>query len=175
MRSGYFLKALLILLSIFIAYLIYPRSSEDSNNGSKDNGSNVANELTALSDSDTIELTAINNSNEEITVSLEVAESDSKKAYGLMNRTQLGEDRGMIFIYDSEANRTFWMKDTLIPLDIIFLNSELEIINIEPAKANQTSERYRSQEPSQYIIEMNRGWAESNNISSGDAFVVNEN
>ncbi|PSH02452.1 MAG: hypothetical protein BRC26_00480, partial [Nanohaloarchaea archaeon QH_8_44_6] len=88
-------------------------------------------------------------------------------------RKNLDENHGMIFMYDKSETRSFWMKNTLIPLDIIFLDSNRTIINIEkaypePDTADSELERYRSGAPAQYVIEVNQNFTDRNNIEVGD-------
>lgn len=103
---------------------------------------------------------------------LEVANSETEKAEGLMNVTELGRNEGMLFNYTEEDLRAFWMKNTLIPLDIIFLNENREVINVEtaypePNTSEQELKRYRSEEPAKYVIEVKAGFTENKSIKKG--------
>ncbi|RME62127.1 MAG: DUF192 domain-containing protein [Candidatus Dadabacteria bacterium] len=98
---------------------------------------------------------------------LEVAKSAAQKALGLMFRKQLDLDRGMLFIFRKEKKLTFWMKNTYIPLDMIFLNSRWQVtgilhnvppLNIKPRSINK---------PSQYVVELNAGTAKKFGIKEG--------
>lgn len=104
---------------------------------------------------------------------LEIADNDTERAEGLMNVTELGKHEGMLFKFEEEAPRTFWMKNTLIPLDMIFVSSDKRVINIETAYPQpQTPEEelklYESERPAKYVIELNAGFAENYSISKGD-------
>lgn len=110
--------------------------------------------------------------NQEAWAVLEVANNETEKAEGLMNRTNLGEHEGMLFNYTEEDLRGFWMKNTLIPLDMIFLNEEREVINVEtaypePNTSDEDLKRYRSERPAKYVIEVNAGFAENYSITEG--------
>jgi len=125
--------------------------------------------VVALSTSDTAQVTFSDN----ISIEAETAVTSEEKAKGLMNKETLGEDHGMLFIYHKEDDRSFWMKNTSIPLDIIFIDSNQEIINIEqadpePNTSTNNLERYRSSEPAQYVLEVNQGFSEKNSIEKGD-------
>ncbi len=103
---------------------------------------------------------------------LEVANNETEKTEGLMNVTELGKHEGMLFNYTEEDLRAFWMKNTLIPLDIIFLNENREVINVEtaypePNTSEQELKRYRSEEPAKYVIEVKAGFAENKSINKG--------
>jgi uncharacterized membrane protein (UPF0127 family) len=103
---------------------------------------------------------------------VEIADSPEERARGLMFREELGENQGMLFVYKEEADRSFWMKNTLIPLDIIFLNSDLEVINIEkadpePDTSDENLASYRSERPAQYVLEINQNRSEEIGLEKG--------
>lgn len=104
------------------------------------------------------------------TYQLEVAASREAKRQGLMNRAHLEQDQGMIFVYTEEEIRSFWMKDTLISLDMIFLDHNREIVYIEekvPPCQEDPCSSYTSQYPSQYVIELKAGEVEKIDLSQG--------
>ncbi len=107
-------------------------------------------------------------------VVVEIADDDEKRAYGLMNRDQLSKDEGMLFIFDEAERRSFWMKNTRIPLSIAYFDKGRvlrEIIDMRPdpitAIHNKT---YPSHTEAQYALEMNIGWFERNKIRPGVSF-----
>jgi uncharacterized protein len=108
------------------------------------------------------------------TISLEIAKTPSQKSAGLMNREELDEDAGMLFIYEEESILSFWMKDTLIPLDIIFLNNDYEIVSIKKMKpcTEDPCQSHPSEIPSKYAIEVNAGFTQENNISIGQKVTI---
>lgn len=100
---------------------------------------------------------------------LEVADSPAEQEYGLMNRTYLDADRGMLFVFADEQPRTFWMKDTLISLDIIFLDAQKRVVMIHKnTQPNQTVEVYPSGSPAKYVIEVNAGWSDQHGVKIGE-------
>lgn len=104
---------------------------------------------------------------------VEVANTDKKRRRGLMFREELGANRGMLFTWDETDNRSFWMKNTLIPLDIIFIGEDGRIINIEEAYPQPRADdsdlrRYRSEEPAKYVIEANLNYTDRNEIQEND-------
>lgn len=98
---------------------------------------------------------------------VEVAERPADLATGLMFRESLPKDRGMLFVFPSPAPRTFWMKNTYIPLDIAFLDEEGRILNILQMPP-LSEEHFRSRGPARYAVEMNAGWFSRHGIRSGD-------
>ncbi len=103
-----------------------------------------------------------------VSVLVEVADTPEKWSRGLMFRTYLNESSGMFFVFSSEQERSFWMKNTLIPLDIIFISSNFTIVDIKENFApcqKDTCETYKSMAPAQYVLEVNAGFASRNNVS----------
>lgn len=98
---------------------------------------------------------------------IEVAKTTEEIMTGLMNRDSLGENEGMLFIFDSPIKARFWMKNTSIPLDIAYLNSEkviLEIYNLTPYR-RQIIESNSDQ--ILYALEVNQNWFLKNGIKIG--------
>ena len=102
-------------------------------------------------------------------VAVEIAKSDEEKSTGLMWREYLEEDTGMLFIWEDQKQRSFWMRNTLIPLDIIFIGKDKKIINIEIAEPckKKVCDSYKSEKPAQYVLEVDKGWSEKNDIKPG--------
>jgi uncharacterized protein len=102
---------------------------------------------------------------------VEIAADDATRTRGLMFRDELGEDRGMLFIFDEQAPRSFWMRNTRIPLDIIYLDRDLRVVSIAantpPCRTRQCPS-YPSAGPAQYVLEINAGHAERLSLSRGD-------
>ena len=101
---------------------------------------------------------------------VEIADDDFERARGLMYRTALVEKRGMLFVYEEEQQKlSFWMKNTLIPLSIAFMDTEGRIVDIqdmEPLDDDPPS--YVSAEPAQYALEVNQGFFEERGVEVGD-------
>jgi uncharacterized membrane protein (UPF0127 family) len=109
-------------------------------------------------------------------LSLEVADSERERRTGLMNRTSLENGTGMIFVWNSSAERSFWMKNTYIPLDMIFIDSDGKVLNVEEAepqpKASESElEIYRSEGEAMYVVETVQGFSARNNISRGSEVI----
>ncbi|HKH57965.1 MAG TPA: DUF192 domain-containing protein [Rubrobacter sp.] len=105
----------------------------------------------------------------KVEVRVEVADDLAEQAKGLMDRTTLGENRGMLFVYPGERELSFWMKNTLIPLSIAFIDSERRIIDIQDMKPlDDEPPHYVSAEPAQYALEVNQGFFEKGGVKVGD-------
>ena len=100
-------------------------------------------------------------------VRVEIAADVEARARGLMHREQLPDDEGMLFIYPEERPRSFWMKDTRIPLSIAFADSSGKIVRITDMRPLST-ERTKSLYPARYALEMNQGWFERREVGRGD-------
>lgn len=103
---------------------------------------------------------------------VEIAKSDTERAVGLMHRQSLGENAGMLFIFEDEAPRSFWMKNTYIPLSIAYLDSKRTIVEIQdmepmPKSAYQPIPTYPSRKPAMFALEVNKGWFKKHNVQVG--------
>lgn len=102
---------------------------------------------------------------------LELAKTSSERQQGLMYRTSLKKDFGMLFIFPNEAKHSFWMKNTLIPLDIIWISSDNKIThigkNIQPCQEDPC-QSYAPEKKSKYVIEINANLSEEYGFSEGD-------
>lgn len=118
-----------------------------------------------------LEKASVNIKDQEYT--LEIASTISQKSNGLMKRNSLCSNCGMIFVSTAPTEQIFWMKKTLIPLDIIFLDPDGKVINIEnavpqPSVPDLQLKLYRSSAPSLYVIELNEGDSQKLNLKPGD-------
>jgi hypothetical protein len=103
----------------------------------------------------------------EVRVRVELARTAAERARGLTFRERLEPDAGMLFIYEEEGNLTFWMKNTLIPLDMIFISKEFRVVGIVEDAAPQTETARRIDQPAQFVLEVNAGFAAANGIGPG--------
>lgn len=106
---------------------------------------------------------------EEVKLQVEIADSPAEQEEGLMNREKLGENRGMLFVFSDEQVRSFWMKNTLIPLSIAYMDSEGRIIDLQEMKAlDDEPPHYVSAKPARYALEANKGFFEEHGVKVGD-------
>ncbi len=101
---------------------------------------------------------------------VELPKTNEEFMQGLMFREHLPQNEGMLFVFQEENKHSFWMKNTLIPLDMIWLNKDLEVVHIETAKPckEEPCPTYTPKEKAQYVLEINAGHAEKNNIGIGN-------
>jgi uncharacterized membrane protein (UPF0127 family) len=104
---------------------------------------------------------------------LEIADDDYQRETGLMYRESMEKNQGMLFIFDREEPRGFYMKNTNIPLDIIFLNSQNKIVSITRNAKPKSLQTIPSEIPAQYVLEVNAGLADEWNLSEGDSLILN--
>ncbi|MBN2571011.1 MAG: DUF192 domain-containing protein [Ignavibacteriales bacterium] len=105
------------------------------------------------------------------TIGIEIADDESKREQGLMYRDKMEENEGMLFIFPEEQQRSFWMLNTMIPLDIIFVNSKNEIVKIHKNTTPYAKTSYPSDAPAQFVVEVIAGFTEKHNINEGDKVV----
>lgn len=113
---------------------------------------------------------------ENVTVTLRVADEPEERRKGLMYRQSLADRSGMIFVYDEKNERTFWMKNTYVPLDIIFVAPNGTVLNVEHARAQPDApdsevERYHSEGQAMYVVELPRGFANETGVGPGSKLV----
>lgn len=98
----------------------------------------------------------------------EIADTPEAHRQGLMNRSSLAADAGMLFVFNNDERRYFWMKDTLIPLDMIFIDDRLTIIDIHDNTTPLSEAEIASSGPCRYVLEVNGGLCSACGISLGD-------
>ncbi|HEY2919541.1 MAG TPA: DUF192 domain-containing protein [Candidatus Binatia bacterium] len=100
---------------------------------------------------------------------VEIADTAGKREMGLQYRRNLADDRGMIFLFPSESPQTFWMKNTPISLDMIFINRDRKIVGIVERTVPFSLDSRSVTAPSQYVLEINAGLARRYGIQTGDS------
>ncbi len=103
--------------------------------------------------------------------SVELATSPKEQALGLMFRDHMADDHGMLFIFPGSATRSFWMKNTRIPLDIFYFDENLKLVSVSqdtpPCRVTQCRS-FPSKGPSKYVLELNAGKAADLGVKPGD-------
>jgi uncharacterized membrane protein (UPF0127 family) len=106
-------------------------------------------------------------SGRERAVTVEVVRTPDELARGLMHRTSLAEDAGMLFVFPETDEHSFWMKDTLIPLDMIFIGEDRTVVGIV-ANAEPLTLEARAAGVSRWVLEVNGGWTARHGVGPGD-------
>ncbi len=109
-----------------------------------------------------------------LAITAEVANTEQKMATGLMFRKSLGKDDGMLFVFSDSAVRNFWMKNTLIQLDMVFIAENMTIVKIHNAVpcTSEPCPAYNSGEPVKYVLEVNSNFTAGNGIAEGGKVVI---
>jgi len=102
-------------------------------------------------------------------VKVEIARSEDEKHRGLMYRQHLDAGRGMIFLWSSPEPLKFWMKNTYIPLDMIFIGADKHVVYVEENAEPLTTESRGPDEDSQFVLEVPGGWARAHGVERGVA------
>lgn len=108
---------------------------------------------------------------------IEIAADDAARERGLMFRESMPADHGMLFVFDDAQVRTFWMKNTHIPLDILYFDKNYKLVSMQqrvPSCLNSGGNCpvYPSEGPAQYVLELNAGTADRLGVKPGDALVM---
>ncbi|WP_153145796.1 DUF192 domain-containing protein [Dechloromonas sp. H13] len=99
-------------------------------------------------------------------IEAEVAATDQNRQVGLMNRKAMPPQRGMLFVFPQENTHCMWMRNTLIPLSVAFIDADGVIINIENMQP-QTEDNHCAKVPARYALEMNLDWFAQRGIKPG--------
>jgi uncharacterized membrane protein (UPF0127 family) len=100
-------------------------------------------------------------------VGVELARTDAERERGLMYRKSLGEGRGMLFVFERERTLTFWMHNTCIPLDMIFLAKDGTIVGIEESTPTMSDDTFSPGCPASYVLEVDAGWSRKHGVRAG--------
>jgi len=102
------------------------------------------------------------------TIDIEIADTPEKRSLGMMYRNALGERQGMLFVFPKEEYQSFWMKNTAVSLDMIFVRARNEVVTIHEKTTPYSPQSYTSTKAAQFVVEVNAGFAQSHGISVGD-------
>lgn len=102
---------------------------------------------------------------------VEIADDDAERARGLMFRDELAKGTGMLFIHEDEQPQAYWMKNTRIPLDILYFDNDRKLVtqqrNVPPCSGGNRCPSYPSDQPARYVLELNAGEAERLKLQDG--------
>jgi uncharacterized membrane protein (UPF0127 family) len=103
-----------------------------------------------------------------VRVTVEVVATPAARSLGLMHRKELAADAGMLFVFDETAPHTFWMRNTPLSLDMIFIGEDRRIVGIVERAAPYTTTPRGVDAPSRYVLEVNGGFSERHGVRPGD-------
>lgn len=109
------------------------------------------------------------------TFNTELATTDAAREHGLMNRTQMGKNHAMLFVFNQSYPQSFWMKNTLIPLDILFFNKQRKLVTMQlnaPPCTSDPCRTFPSGVPAKYVLELNAGTATAIGARTGDTLTI---
>jgi uncharacterized membrane protein (UPF0127 family) len=156
----------LLMMSLLIAGCGQNAEEPDASNTGGDASSPNNQQHDTMNASQTV---AIDTGDADVRVQVEVADDMDEMAKGLMGRMALAEDAGMLFVYPEERELSFWMRDTLIPLSIAFMDGEGRIVDLRDMKAlDDRPPHYTSAEPARYALEVNVGFFDERGVEVGD-------
>lgn len=157
-----------ILLGVFVlggaAYYIVPLISAEK--VEPNNLSSPANAPTFTKEG---EVTFLKGGKKHKKIDVEIAENENERAKGLMYRSYIPDSVGMLFIFDQSEPQSFWMHNTSIPLDIIYVDENKKIISIAANTEPYSDEAVPSLGNAQFVVEVNAGFSEKHDIKTGDA------
>ena len=103
---------------------------------------------------------------------LEIADDEYQRETGLMYRESMETDQGMLFVFENEELRGFHMKNTYIPLDLLFIDAANKVVSISKNAQPRSLETIPSEVPAQYVLEINGGLADQWNLAVGDSLIL---
>ena len=160
--------ATLLLLMLALGPLFVGCSGESGNSPKEEEGPAEVNTRTEPPPGDRTDVVAINTSEgERVEVQAEIADDNAERERGLMERTELAKDAGMLFVFDREQRLSFWMRNTLIPLSIAYIDAEGRIIDIQDMEPLDETP-HPSARPARYALEVNQGFFEERGVQVGD-------
>ena len=114
------------------------------------------------------------NNNQKIRFQVEIADTNLKRKTGLQCKTKMKLNEGMLFIWKTENFRSFWMKNTSIPLDIIFINKTHEIVDVFYNAKPYSLKSISSKKKAKYVLELNKGLFDSFKFNLKDRIIINK-
>ena len=153
-----------ILVIVFIVFSVFIPSGKKSQSVIQPSNKKT---VPVFKDEGNLTIIRVNNS-PPITLDIEIADDEAERMRGLMDRFELPDHAGMLFIFEREEMRSFWMKNTFISLDIIYINANKEIVSIQKNTQPQTTYSIPSERPARYVLEVNAGFTDKYEINPGD-------
>ena len=166
------LGLILLMILIITAMLIFVNPSHHLNKRTENKADTINVEPKPVFRKDG-ELTFKDARNEHalVKIDIEIADKQVERLQGLMYRDSMPEMEGMLFLFNIEEPLNFWMKNTRISLDIIYINSEHKVVSIARNTKPYSLDQIPSDKPALYVVEVNAGFSERHGIKEGDLVV----
>lgn len=164
------MKKIFISVSLVLSLFAF----NGCNNSSKSESVSLTKEITFTKQGELVLKKATSDSI-VATLDIEIADNDYKTQTGLMYRTSMKEKQGMLFVFPNEQPRAFYMKNTEIPLDILYFNSKMVLIDFHENTTPLSEKSIPSSGPAKYVLEINAGLSEKWGIERGDTFEFSKN
>jgi len=162
---------MLSFASLFVGVGCGGEKSSAPSEPTKESASSTTVPVTESETSQTPTVSIINSEGERVEVEVEIADNDAERQRGLMERTALAENAGMLFVFEREQPLSFWMKNTLIPLSVAYIDSTGRIVDIQDMEPlDETS--HPSAEPGQYALEVNQGFFAERGVEVGNEMEI---
>jgi uncharacterized protein len=158
---------IIIAVIIVLAFLVFSIYTPKRNNQSHKQSSSYSKSGPSFRKDGWLSISPANNS-AKISLDIEIADNDQERMQGLMYRQSLLENEGMLFIFTNDEPRSFWMKNTFISLDIIYINSKKEIVSIQKYTQPKSTYSIPSEKPAMFVLEVNAGFTDKYGINPGD-------
>lgn len=166
--TKYILLAVVILIAGYFSYTLFFQKDEVKNPVFVDPKERIKNiKEPAFKKEGQLEF--LKNEKEPVKqIEIEIAENDEERTQGLMYRKSMDDSKGMLFIFPNEEPQSFWMKNTILPLDIIYVNSKREIVKIYKNTTPFSETSLPSGKPATYVVEVAGGYTDRYGINEGD-------
>jgi uncharacterized membrane protein (UPF0127 family) len=162
-------RLILIVLAVIIAlaFLFFSTYAPKRKKPTANSSSSFSKSAPSFRKDGSLSIILAKNSSPVI-LDIEIADDKAERMRGLMDRLNLSENEGMLFIFPNEEPRSFWMKNTYISLDIIYINSSKEIVSIQKYTEPKSTYSIPSEKPAMYVLEVNAGFTDKFGMNPGD-------
>ena len=157
------------LLSCCIILILTACASDQASNEAAENGSDASTDTTIPFKMEGTLTIYPGGDLSPVTIDIEIADTDSTRARGLMQRSSLPPKSGMLFVFERESPQSFWMANTPLSLDMFFADSNGRIVKVAKYTKPGSPNHIRSGEPAQYVLETPAGFADRYGIIEGDS------
>jgi len=171
--------AVAVLFGLLLALVLFPGPNTDDNDMEEFNNSSISDLGSSEYMNSTVRAIFTESNQTLAELRLEKADTPEERARGLMYRRELENGTGMLFVFEDSANRSFWMKNTYIPLDMIFVTARNTVRTIKeadpaPNVSEENLELYTSEGPAKYVIETHQNFSEREGVEEGTNVTIVE-